>query len=365
MSANHKVLCGSILATCLVVCIFAAFSSCLPGLQMCQDYSHATKTLPVKLPVWKSALEGQAKQRKLKPQHIRISPQNNHSCTLSSNPLQKAHTRVVIFVPSPLPWVDRRLMVTNTFIKQGWNACDAHIVYVLGTRGGEDLGQMLDMGALAEEKARYKDISNLHFFFSDCRDQGDEWDNPNGTSATTCKTYQGFKFAARHFNAEYVWRGADDAYLNLKFFFETVAPSLPSSSLYLGHVRNPAMEWNPADMKLSRQPSLKEHVWKADTFGAYMLGMGFLVTMDVAQFIDSWKIQPHLTWCEDVMVGAWLMPFQIQWVNANDYGWSMYNREDYSNEERCSHQLLVHYVQKEDWGSIDAETGNMLFCSSI
>ncbi len=162
-----------------------------------------------------------------------------------------------------------------------------------------------------------------------------------------------------------MWRGADDAYLNLKYFFSTVVPNLPAGPIYLGNMRNPTIDFfRHHDMEVSSQPALLREVWRTHSFGAYMYGMGFMVSMDVAEFVASWKIPPHLTWCEDVMVGAWLMPFRIQWIDANQYGWSVYNRQDYySAAAICSNQLLVHYVQQDDWQHIDRHTGNMLFCT--
>lgn len=289
---------------------------------------------------------------------------------------KKIHTRLIMFMPTPAAWTERRRAVTQAFTQQAWPSCMVHAVYILGTRHGANLQYALPTKeVMQDEMVQNSQIDNLHYLFSPCRDKGDEWDNPNGTSSTTCKTYHGFKFAAQHFDAEYVWRSADDAYLNLQFFFRQVAPALKGKkALYFGSMRDatvnkPLLSLTPdfldpiGDLRLDSQPNLQRHVWRMRYFGSYMFGMGFMVTMDVAQLVDSWTIPPQQTWCEDVVIGAWLMPFQIEWMDANLHGWHMHDRNVYlQRPETCSAQLLVHYVQKSDWNNIEEESGNMQFC---
>ena len=54
------------------------------------------------------------------------------------------------------------------------------------------------------------------------------------------------------------------------------------------------------------------------------------------------------------------MPFQIEWIDTNDHGWYIYNREEY-NSNMCHSQLIVHYVQDQEWANVDS-TGNLNFC---
>ena len=272
-------------------------------------------------------------------------------------------TRLVVFVPTPIQWSSRRERVAATFISQGWKPCHVHLAFIVGTKAGKHLEHSLNASSMMHaEMDQYASHTNIHYVMSPCRDLGDEFDNPNGTSSTTCKTYHGFKFAAQTFQADFVWRGADDAYLNLLFFFKEVEPLLPRNKpIYMGNIRD-ATAWT-WDLSLYRQASLQKQVWRMPAFGSYMFGMGFLVSMDVAQFVDSWKISPHLSWCEDVMVGAWFMPFQITWIDANEHGWYMYDRKHfYADIRRCQRQLLVHYVREDDWSRISPSTGNMQFC---
>jgi hypothetical protein len=186
--------------------------------------------------------------------------------------------------------------------------------------------------------------------FSDCRDYGDERNNPNGTSATTCKVYEGLKYVAAHYEATYVWRGADDAYLNLQMWFE-IEPLLPRGDIYMGHLRNTR---DTSDLILAKQPLLQRQSFHMlERFGPYMLGMGFLLSASVVEFIAALRIPPKLTWCEDVMVGMWLLPFQIDWVDSNQLGFPILNRVDAIVLGRGNIAvLLTHYIQEKDWATI-------------
>jgi hypothetical protein len=62
----------------------------------------------------------------------------------------------------------------------------------------------------------------MNVFYSIRRDTGDEWNNANGTSSTTCKVYEGIKHVYNNYEAEYVWKGADDAYLNIRYFMDMI-----------------------------------------------------------------------------------------------------------------------------------------------
>ena len=129
--------------------------------------------------------------------------------------------------------------------------------------------------------------------------------------------------------------------------------------MYLGRIRTSNLEDHPFDLQLSRQPELRK-VWQIREFGSYMVGMGFMLSWSVVNFMDKWTIEPHQTWCEDVLFGHWLMPFQIEWINSNDHGWYSNHREEY-NLNNCHSQLIVHYVQDQDWESVDS-SGNLNFC---
>ena len=221
---------------------------------------------------------------------------------VESKSKKRFKTEVVMFIPTPIPWADRRAHVLKQFLREKWPRSRAVLVFVFGTRTGPRLEEALDTSPVDKER-----VPGVDYFFSSCRDLGDEMNNPNGTSSTTCKVYEACKYIYENYEAEYVWRGADDSYVNLQLFFKD-KPNLQSTRLFLGFLRK--MKEVSSDLKLEGQPKLHE-LFGLYQYGQYMMGLGFVFSWDVVEFMATWSIPPHLTWCEDVMVGMWLNPFQI------------------------------------------------------
>jgi hypothetical protein len=223
--------------------------------------------------------------------------------------------------------------VLRQFLREGWNSSQAVLIFVFGTRTGERLETELDTSTA-------EILPGAEYIFTGCRDFGDEPDNPNGTSSTTCKVYEACVHISQHYKARYVWRGADDTYVNLKLFFKMM-PLLPVDRLYMGFFR-PATELFD-DLLLSRQPRL-EALFSIYQFGGYMVGSGYVLSSDVVEFIGTLEIPPHLTWCDDVMVAMWLNPFRITKLQVSDL-------PGYSNGP----PLTIHYMRREWWHAIDEE----------
>jgi hypothetical protein len=160
----------------------------------------------------------------------------------------KFETEVVVFVPSPVPWEDRRRHVYRQYAREGWTDKQVVLLFVFGNRSGANLADSVNVSSVT----RYPRAANV---VVNCRDFGDELDNPDDTSGTTCKVYKSLQYIAAHYRAKYVWRGADDSFLNLRYFFARVEPHLPTTRLYFGSLRT-AQTIQP-DLLLSRQPKLE------------------------------------------------------------------------------------------------------------
>jgi hypothetical protein len=253
----------------------------------------------------------------------------------------KIKTDVVIFVPTPMQWGERRKYVYNQFVKEGWKHEQAILIFVFGSRDGEDLTQSINTSSIE----RYPLAVNL---VTDCRDmdRGQEYNNPSDTSATTCKVYKALKHIGNAYEARYVWRGADDSYVNLRYFFAHVMHTIPTERLFMGRLRR--ADTIQDDLLLEKQPRLRE-LYGIYQFGQYMHGMGFLFSFDVVQFIAAFTITPHLTWCEDVMVGMWLNPFQITFMDRTDF-LCLNNFPNTLQPDRD--YLVVHYMTPKLWDSI-------------
>ena len=255
-------------------------------------------------------------------------PDRNTRCSKNAQGL--AVVEVVMFIPTPIQWESRRRPVLRQFLRESWSNSQVQLLFVLGTKTGDRLEQDLDTSVVQQHPG-------ATYLFTECRDFGDERNNPNGTSSTTCKVYEACVHIAKHYETKYVWRGADDSYVNLKLFFQLM-PILPKSQLYMGSVLE-ARKIQP-DLLLSLQPSLGE-LFNLYQFGGYMGGMGYVLSGDVAEFIGTLEIPPHQTWCEDVMVGMWLNPFRITKLQIPDI-------PDYANLP----PLFVHYMHTEWWFAI-------------
>jgi hypothetical protein len=272
--------------------------------------------------------------------------------------VDRISTHTVVMIPSPMKWGDRRELVNTQFLGQSWKTEQVVLVYFLGTRTGTQLEIYTPPShEMLHEVNRY--VHCVNYVFTPCRDWGDEINNPNGTSSTTCNVYEGLKYVDAMYESKYVWRSADDAYLNLHMWFQ-MEPLVPSGDIYMGYMRY--VDGTEEDLKLSRQPLMQRETFSMlPRFGPYMSGMGYVLSASVAHFIATATIAPKLTWCEDVMVGMWLLPFQIRWIDSRDMNLPMVNRPEGVLYGRAGKSiLLMHYMQEQDWDTIHPD-GRILF----
>ena len=266
----------------------------------------------------------------------------------------RERTDVVLMVPIPAAWGERRDRFASAFMAQNLNRRHAILLFVFGSR----LGLQLEMEN--PDIHSVQRIQGIDYFHAYCRDHGENFNTVENTASMACKVYEGFKHAASTYTAKYIWRVDSDSYLNIKLFINTMAPSLPDSRLFMGRLRRPSLY--DTDLLLDLQPNLRE-LFGLHQFGHYMSGMGFMLTWDVLEFVSSLTIPPRINWCDDVLVAMWLMPFQIQFKDVN----SMPDYVMFGAEERASyinpakHVLLVHYMRPHDWKNIDPITGVLHF----
>ena len=251
---------------------------------------------------------------------------------------RKIETEVVMFIPSPVPWEERRQHVYRQFEREQWTDQKVALLFVFGNRSGEGLQGYVNTSGVVQ----YPRATNV---IVNCRDFGDEYNGLDDTSGTTCKVYKSIQYVAANYIAKYVWRGADDSYVNLKYFF-SIMPTLPPARLFFGALRE--VNNVQSDLLLSKQPQLAA-LFGLRQYGQYMLGSGFVFSYDVVDFLASLKIPPHLTYCEDVMVGMWLNPFQIEFRHSPDI-------YDQSSRKATigTVYLLIHRMLPEQWARIDS-----------
>jgi hypothetical protein len=217
---------------------------------------------------------------------------------------------------------------------------EAQLFFFLGSYGwGGEPGNDLN-GTLQSEREIFNDIVQVN-----CMDFFTDLSNLTQQGGATCKVYESLKWASSRYDFEYVARVGDDAYFNARLF---LLSSFPTTRLYLGKLRR----LGPADADLD----LKVRYPEVDRdFGLrsppdYMSGMGMVFSSDVVHHIATTVIPPRIDFYEDVLVGLWLTPFQIEKKHSDLFQ----NRQELSIGPHPE-MILVHYMRPIDWENIDDE----------
>ena len=276
----------------------------------------------------------------------------------------------VVYIPSPIAWRERRQRVLRQMRPE--LSTDTHLYFVFGTRDGPQLENEIDILGLGLAEAALETDQRVHYLFTDCRDLGHEVNNPNGTSSTTCKTYEALRHVARTYSSSpplFVWRWTDNGYLDLNVFRTLVAPQLQRCRLFLGRLEFP-QPWDKGDpLDLSvHQPRLYG-LFGVKKLGKFMDGMGFCMSWDVVLFIGLGTIPPHLTFPEDVIVSQWLVYYDVDWLDIHDVnpGIGMYDVGDGGRllREATVHQhalLAAHKMSQGQWAALGGRTnGNLSY----
>lgn len=271
-------------------------------------------------------------------------PQHNLSCPppcapFSSPPIpiKNATTRVVMFVPTAVQSSRRRFLVHRQFERENWNESEAILLFVYGTRG-------VDAGP--GSVAAYARAENL---FVDCPDY-DPTPYDAVESSTTCKVLEAVMAIVRTYDAEYVFRGADDSYINLRFFLsQGHLATIPAKRLYYGEIRGAGPIAND---------ELRAHFNGITQYDPFASGGGYAMSFDVAEHLATQKIRLKTSAPEDVVVGMWMRVVEIDWIHMGEryllygFGRALLPGGDY---------LVVHYMPDHLWDSIDPISGRFAF----
>ena len=198
--------------------------------------------------------------------------------------------------------------------------------FVIGT---ENMGRtQLDL--IKQEATTHKDILLI-----DAPDE--DHGEPKHRSATTLKVMHSMRYAANNFVFEYFARVGDDAYFRVDFFAELVLLQkiYPQKNAYIGY-------------------KFANHVVPAsDSTHSFIVGMGFLLSRDLATYVC--KSYPYLLdgFPEDAIVGSWFVG-----TNARVIHEPRFHDIDHITTvayARCSNEsLLLHHMwHQENWDAID------------
>jgi hypothetical protein len=274
-------------------------------------------------------------------------------------PVTHGGPEVVVFIPTPIQWSDRRKRVLKQFRREMRLFRNVHLMFVVGTRDGGLLEfEAPEITGMHHEIAMQAQRPHIQYLLTECRDMGDEPRNANGTSSTTCKVYE----ALRHITTVYektpprfVWRGADDAYVDLGVFRKYVAPALQTCRLFAGRMRFPTVGGEP-DLELSTEHPELYSLYGLEKFGKYLVGMSFYMSWDVALFIGQSQIPPRHTWCEDIMVSHWLLFYDIDIVDihmAIPLVHMIHADGEMASWSNTEHKVLVaHRMNEAQWRAL-------------
>ena len=255
---------------------------------------------------------------------------------------------LVIVVTNPWAWSSRRRNVFNAFrATQARTRFTAKLIYVMGADR-----RPAAVDASDEEVFSHADVR--HVSAPRCADLDGIWPTatdggafPPHNSSTTCKVLEGVVAATSLFRFRYLARIGDDSYLRWDRLLETVLPPLPEAGLLMG--------------RFNANQGVFAHL--VDVFGRgrflpYATGQGYVMTPDVAAYLRrGYLASPGLTTAgpEDAAVGLHLAPLAL--LN--------YHNEDFHDpyHRACSDtSLLVHYMSRAMWASIDEE--GVVYCSN-
>jgi hypothetical protein len=160
-------------------------------------------------------------------------------------------------------------------------------------------------------------------------------------AATTFKVLEIMRWAVEK-NCTFIIRQDLDAYANY-LEFERVLAKMPRTRLLMGRFR-----YNQ-NVRSLVQPYLR-----ANFFLPYPLGMGYVVTRDIARMLA--RTENLLTnEPEDAMMGLWLAGRQLLKVDDIRFQNRLCNRgpERWTEQPCLKTDLLIHYIRPHDWLTID------------
>ena len=255
---------------------------------------------------------------------------------------------LVIVVTNPWSWSSRRLNLFRAFCAtQARTRFTAKMIFVMGADRHPPALSAADAEVFAHPDVAFVSAAR-------CADLDGIWPTatdggafPPVNSSTTCKVLKGVTEALARFRFRYLARIGDDSYLRWDRLLEAVLPPLPEAGLLMG--------------RFNSNQGVFSHlvgVFGKGKFLPYATGQGYVMTPDVAAYLAAgFRASPGLTTAgpEDAAVGLHLAPLAL--LN--------YHNEDFHDpyHRACSaDSLLVHYMSKAMWASIDEE--GVVYCSN-
>ena len=123
----------------------------------------------------------------------------------------------------------------------------------------------------------------------------------------TKRTIKSFKFALEQFEFSYMLKCDDDTFVDVLRLASELQMRRDRTRLYWGFMsgKNAVIRYLPG--------AYKETEWSlCDLYMPYAFGGGYLLSRDLIQLLAQNEAHLKLYKCEDVAVGAWLAPYNIE-----------------------------------------------------
>ena len=201
----------------------------------------------------------------------------------------KKNWKLVVLVMSVLNGKTRRDGIRETWMKKyRENVSDVFVKFSIGTDGLSSQ----DMKKLTSEDATYDDLLLLPHLH-------DSYNN------LTRKVLQSFVVLDKHYNFTYLLKCDDDSFVNMDAVLRDLNQRKSNLKYYWGYFLNVS--------KVHAGGRYKETNWfLCDTYLPYAIGGGYVLSHDLIRLIAANSDKLTLYNCEDVSVGTWLSPFDIE-----------------------------------------------------
>ena len=122
----------------------------------------------------------------------------------------------------------------------------------------------------------------------------------------TKRTLHGFKYAYKHFKFHYILKCDDDSFVDvLRVAYELQKSTIKGQSLYWGAFRGGG--------KVLYFGAYSESYWSiCKSYLPYAFGGGYILSRDLIQLLAENELYLKQYKSEDVSVGAWLSPYNIE-----------------------------------------------------
>ena len=246
-----------------------------------------------------------------------LTPDSLHST--QKYKLQEKKIELIILILTAPSNLELRTAIRKTWLR-GKTSNTVHL-FVTGTK---ELSKRLE-DLIDEENKEFNDM--LLFDFKD------------SYSKLTDKVLLTFDWLSKHYSFSYMLKCDDDTFVKLNEFYKALHLQ-PSSKLYWGFFDGRS--------RVKKTGKWKELSWNiCDLYLPYAVGGGYVLSEDLVEYISNNKDTLRKFKSEDISVGLWLAPLDVNRVHDVRFDTEWASR-GCSNEYLITHkQNALHMYHKD------------------